>query len=234
MKRKPLFEETADGIMDMIQEKYPPGSKIPIESELMDIFNVSRTTIRAAISSLRSKNILEIRRGDGTYVAEIPGLVDDPLGLQFLDQKQAFTELGEISYIIQPAAARMAAQNHTDDDLKKLDSAIRQLKESYSLYKLGSVSYPEIRQIDSLFHAEVIYSSHNRIMERINDIFEEFYRNTREHRNIGIIEESIYMHQQIYDAIAAGDADKAESLMLEHLHHVTDFLDSSKYPEEVL
>ena len=43
---------------------------MPSEQELMKELNVGRGTIREAIKSLVSRNIVEIRRGVGTFVAK--------------------------------------------------------------------------------------------------------------------------------------------------------------------
>lgn len=67
---------------------YTVGSKLPGEVELCDELHVSRATIREAIKHLESKNVLVIKRGVGTFVAEEPGLADDPLGLMYVDIDQ--------------------------------------------------------------------------------------------------------------------------------------------------
>lgn len=55
--------------MRRIQEKiWPPDTLIPTEQELMDEFNVSRTTLRQAISLLVQDGLLEKKQGKGTIV----------------------------------------------------------------------------------------------------------------------------------------------------------------------
>ena len=56
------------------------GEKLPNEFELAESLNVGRGTIREAVKLLVSRNILEIRRGKGTFVAQEPGVADDPYG----------------------------------------------------------------------------------------------------------------------------------------------------------
>ena len=71
-KRVKLSERTADRLYEMIVEekRYEPGSKLPNENELSDALQVSRTTLREAISFLVAQGVLEIRRGKGTFVAD--------------------------------------------------------------------------------------------------------------------------------------------------------------------
>ena len=71
-KRAKLSEQTTDRLYEMIVEerRYAPGSKLPNENELSRALEVSRTTLREAISFLVAQGVLEIRRGKGTYVAD--------------------------------------------------------------------------------------------------------------------------------------------------------------------
>ena len=104
--RKNLSNEVSNLIIEMIQDnKYEPGSKLPNEMELSEMFNVSRTTIREAIKSLASNNIVEIVRGKGTFVAEKPGLVNDPLGVSFIRDKNLILSLFETRLLIEPKVA---------------------------------------------------------------------------------------------------------------------------------
>ena len=71
-KKTKLSEQTSDRLYEMIvdEQRYAPGSKLPNENELSRNLQVSRTTLREAISFLVAQGVLEIRRGKGTFVAE--------------------------------------------------------------------------------------------------------------------------------------------------------------------
>ena len=88
MARVILSEQTADRIRQLIERQYKPGDRIPAEMELAEFLGVSRTTIREAVKILCSRNILEIRRGHGTFVCENPGLPADPFGSKDMDEEQ--------------------------------------------------------------------------------------------------------------------------------------------------
>ena len=72
MRKSKLSEQTADRLYEMIaaEGRYLPGSKLPNENELSGELQVSRTTLREAISFLVAQGVLEIRRGRGTFVVE--------------------------------------------------------------------------------------------------------------------------------------------------------------------
>jgi GntR family transcriptional regulator len=50
------------------QGEYPPGSAIPTEVELMEHYQLSRSTVRQAIARLRAEGLLEATPGRGTFV----------------------------------------------------------------------------------------------------------------------------------------------------------------------
>ena len=61
------------------------GSQIPPEQELMQVFDVSRITVREAIKTLVANGVLVIRRGVGTFVSETPGRQPDPFGFAYAE-----------------------------------------------------------------------------------------------------------------------------------------------------
>ena len=93
MARALLSEEIANKIKQLIEKQYKPGDKIPTEMELADFLGVSRTTIREAVKILCSSHILVIKRGNGTFVCENPGVPADPLGVKALDEQKVKDDL---------------------------------------------------------------------------------------------------------------------------------------------
>lgn len=67
----PLYYKVKEDIIKKIEnEKYKVNDSLPSEKGLMDIYGVSRTTIRQAVDILVNDGYLERRRGLGTFVAE--------------------------------------------------------------------------------------------------------------------------------------------------------------------
>ncbi|WP_411848949.1 FadR/GntR family transcriptional regulator [Vagococcus salmoninarum] len=137
MDKQPLSERVADDIQEMIiSQKYLVGERLANEFELAEELKVGRNTIREAIKLLASKNIVEIRRGKGTFVSERPGLIDDPLGLSFLSN-QAFlsADLLEVRQIIEPAIAKLAARNRTSENIDDMLASCLAVEEAIALGK---------------------------------------------------------------------------------------------------
>src|SRR4030043_738737 len=60
----------------IVNKEFGPGNKIPSENELADRFNVSRLTVRQAISQLIQEGFLNSRRGEGTFVTNNEDLIN--------------------------------------------------------------------------------------------------------------------------------------------------------------
>ena len=82
--------------------EYKTGEALPSERNLAFSFNVSRVTVRKAIQELVEENIIESRRGSGTYV--LPNRVEQPLGsLQSFSQEMEALGLQAGSSILETA-----------------------------------------------------------------------------------------------------------------------------------
>lgn len=66
-----LYYQLAEKIRQMIHQQFPPGSKLPSESELIGRYHVSRNTVRQAIKLLEQQGYVISRRGKGTFVAPV-------------------------------------------------------------------------------------------------------------------------------------------------------------------
>jgi DNA-binding GntR family transcriptional regulator len=64
-----LYRQVADDIAEMVAAgELPRGSRLPAEPELMDIYAVSRPTVRSAVAELGKAGVVIVVRGRGTYV----------------------------------------------------------------------------------------------------------------------------------------------------------------------
>ena len=118
-----LSEQTADRLYTMIVDQglYPAGSKLPNENELSREMNVSRTTLREAISFLVTQGVLEIRRGKGTFVAkELPNKGLDLSELADMRSRVRASDLFEMRLIFEPATVALACQRASDEELEEI------------------------------------------------------------------------------------------------------------------
>lgn len=110
-KEKTLSQRIAERIIKYIlDENLQPGDKLPNETVMCERLNVGRSSLREAMRALASRNVITIRQGSGSYVSATPGMIDDPFGLTFVEDKQKMIkDLMEIRFLIEPSIAAMAA-----------------------------------------------------------------------------------------------------------------------------
>ena len=159
---KPLAEQVADYILNyIIDNSLEVGAKIPNEFELGKMINVSRTTIREAIKILVSRQILEIRRGAGTFVSERQGITDDPLGLTFVkDKTKLALDLVSVRLMLEPEIAMMAADHATPEQIEEMRLQCSQIEE---LIQSGR----DHMEADIRLHTLIASCSGNSVVEKL-------------------------------------------------------------------
>ena len=162
-KKTKLSEQTADRLYEMIadEHRYLPGSKLPNENELSEELQVSRTTLREAISFLVAQGVLEIQRGKGTFVAaQLPTAGLDLTALAGMRSRGRARDLFEMRLIFEPATAALACQRATDEELEQ----IRKKAEKVELEARIGGDWP---LADQEFHLAIMRASHNEYMRRL-------------------------------------------------------------------
>ena len=204
-EEKGLPQKISDDIIALIlEENLKPGDKLPNETLLSQRLDVGRSSLREAMKLLASRNIVTVRQGSGTYIAASPGMVEDPLGFIFIDNKQKLVQdLLEVRFLLEPSIAAMAATRADEKDIKKITTLCDEV-ETHT-------------QKDIDFHTAIALSSKNVVVPRlipvINSSIPLFVETTG-----GILRrETIESHREIADAIACRDPLRAQDAMYLHL-----------------
>ena len=203
VKRDSLSKQISDKLESMIDAgEYQVGERIPTEPELMEMFQVSRNTIREAVQSLTWVGILEIKQGDGTYVRSSNRFRAN------MKQKYAQVSLEDIKEArscLEVTIAHLAAIRHEEADVDRIAKA---LQNRSSL----SVSEKENTKADIDFHMAVAEASHNRILidlyQSISDYLESHIAE-RNKESECTAEQIDALHEQLYRAVVAGQPDQA-------------------------
>jgi DNA-binding GntR family transcriptional regulator len=185
---------------DIIQGVYPRG-EILTELKLVDQLGVSRTPIRDALRRLEQERLIE-DTGKGSRVV---GITEEDL-----------EDIMNIRQRIEGLAAYYAAKNMTPEGLAELTHIV-DLQDFY--YDKGDAE--QLRQVDEQFHDLICYLSKRTV---IMDTLIPLHRKTRRYRRISMEDWSRTVnarkeHKAIFDAMASGDAELAESLMAKHIEN---------------
>lgn len=167
--------------------------------------------LREAMRALASRNVITIRQGSGSYVSATPGMIDDPFGLTFVEDKQKMIkDLMEIRFLIEPSIAAMAAIRADETDIKNILTAC----ENTEKLLLANKNHAEK---DRAFHTAIALSSKNIVVPKLVPIINSSIPLISDSKEYTLRDETIETHREIADAIAAHDAVRAHDAMYLHL-----------------
>ncbi len=217
-KVKKTYEEVADFLKEQILSGvYQPGDRLPSLRELGEMMGVGQSTIREAISSLKTMGLVTIRQGGGTFVT--PYQPEELLSAFETIQpvsKQDIISLLEVRKIIEIGIVRLAAERRTKKDIAKIEEALNEMEQALHNGELGD-------KADWKFHYSLATASHNPILESLMQSISETMGRTLKasrqklYETEGNPQRLFSEHQDIYQAVLRKDAKRAEEAMLYHL-----------------
>lgn len=191
------------------------GDRLPSERELSDRLNVGRSSVREALRSLELLDLIETRRGEGTFIKAIGGhRLVEVLASFFLREKKARSDLAETRKIVEIEALRLASGRISEEQLKNIEELIQESKKSW---EKGAFPVEE----DYLFHKTIVEAGHNRLLLHIWISLVEYNKVAlRESLSReGRPEQSIKEHEQIYLALRNQNEEAAIFSLKNHLEN---------------
>ena len=218
IKPKKIYEEIVEQIKNLMAEgDLKPGDKLLSEREFAEKLQVSRASVREALSALEMMGFVEIRTGEGTFVKETSAdAIIQPLAMIISIERGSFFEIYEVRKIIESAAASIAALRATEDDINKLEEALEKM-----LSKVHDTEQGE--HCDTAFHYAIAEATHNNWLIRLmRTIADSFHRTVSAARNqlfqtTGNMEKLANQHRKIFEAVKNRQPEAAQQAMLEHL-----------------
>lgn len=210
-----VAREIARGILS---GELPQGSIIPGEMALCGQFGVSRTALREAVKLLTSKGLLESRPKIGTRVVDRaywnfldPQLIEWMDGLADVDQ--FCSQFLGLRRAIEPEACALAAKFATAEQRIELSETFQKMVEVSEAEEFVQADWTSI---DTKFHSLIFNATGNDFYLPFGNILTTMFVNFIVHSS----EEGstcINEHRQIYEAIMAGNSDKARQASANHL-----------------
>ena len=193
------------------------GEALPSEQAMSEAFGVSRTVMREAISRLKAEGYVHSRQGAGAFVMARPGLESFRLaGRGEAASDDVTADIFELRYIVETAAAALAARRRTRDDLAAMREALVTMGARLACRGDGT-------QADDDFHIAIAAATGNPMIQRFARFMGNQFYDSRvptwneEGHAQGRARDAQDEHQRIFDAIAAGDPVAAHEAARNHL-----------------
>ncbi len=197
--------------------EFAPGHRLPSEAVLAGELELSRPSLREAVRALAMAGVLEVRRGDGTFVTDLrPERLLSAIG-SFLDlaQDTGLDEILECRKVLEPGATALAA---TRIDDAALDGLLERIERMRTLQEPG-----ELVREDLAFHADIVAASGNRTLESLVSSVSNRTARARVWRALIKSDVLAWTHQQhmdIYSALRARDSLGAFAAASRHVSDV--------------
>lgn len=224
--KKPLklAEQLHEQLLEWIMSgKYKEGDKIPSEKELCESFSVSRPVVREAIEKLQTEELVETKKGKGTFV-----LRSSLANLKQYATAQdiaAIFNTHEVRLALESEAAALAALRRTPAQLLSIQDALHKMQNDFNESNLSVLS-------DFEFHIGIARATNNETfvtllenlhfgLKNIMSITQSFtLENVRNQTQPDRIQRVLEEHQSILNAIKVQDQQAARIAMRYHISKV--------------
>lgn len=191
-----------------------PGDSLPSERALAASLGVSRATLREAIKSLQAEGRLDVRHGQGVFVAtaETERALRNSLVGAELDVAEVFA----MREVLEVPAAQWAAERGEREAIRRMREAHDRLLEAS---EREPVDYDELQLLDAAFHQSIVQAAGNRFLEQTQGVLGEILVRGME-TTLGVsgrLEASRADHRAILDAILDGDGQSAAEAARQHV-----------------
>jgi GntR family transcriptional regulator, transcriptional repressor for pyruvate dehydrogenase complex len=220
--RSSLAQQVVDGIRALISDgTYTIGERLPPEGPLSESFGVGRSTLREAMRVLSSRGIVDVRHGEGTFVAA--SALREPLEERL--GRAALRDLYEARLLLELPLAELAAKRRT---LRDLAAMRRALKQREAAAARGDVAAYGDADFD--FHLAVARAAKN---SALFEIYASFVEIAKPQVNAMIDaryiqDEADTLHDALCAAIAEGDVPKVRRLVRTHLQTSHDGMEAHR------
>ena len=196
---------------------YAAGDRLPIERELSEQFEVSRSTVRQALLILDQQGLIRVKPGvgGGPFVARepLPAAVTAFENLVTADDSSV-DEFIRAKIVIEPAVAALAAELISPIDLQRLDDNVMRTRDAADRGE-------DIAALSVEFHTILFRSTRNRFLEVVLEILTRTYERLPA-TTLKLADQSCVLddHAAILDALRRRAGVEVRDLMDKHLLRV--------------
>jgi len=230
IKPKRISDQVFDQLKELIfRGEMKPGKQIMPERELALAMEVSRTTVRDAISKLVVMGFLKQKQGQGTFVRSRDSIENNPFAAAMAVEQAGLEELLEVRMGLECHAAALAAQRADEKDIRFLEKSVGDMKVEVDSGRLGT-------EADVAFHMALSCATKNPVqIHLMKNFFDFLFVGIKEnlkhlYENPANIDQIIAQHAQICRAVKNHNEKEAFAAMQDHIAYVLDFF--RQYPPQ--
>jgi len=221
LKTKRLYALVVEQILESIRDgTLKPGDRLPSEHELAQKWQVSRPSVREALTALELMDVVESSAGRGTYVKATADLANTmfPQVLKLARSQDSPLDILEARLAVERHTAYLAAKRADDSALDKMESAISQMASELKSERTFDM------ESDRQFHLLIADAAGNPVLTRLAHIVLALTKQqlwlrirNKSHEDPALPRKYHAQHEAILQALRERDGDRAAELMSQHL-----------------
>lgn len=217
LKLDPIGPETVvSKVIDRITSaisagQFKAGQKLPSEYELIEELQVSRNSLREAMKILSAMGIVDIRRGDGTYIcSQVNPNLFDSIVYSLIFESSTDEEIIELRQTLDEATLKLALKKRTPEDIERLEKYIEGMR---FYFKNGEIS--KAARLDYEFHIYLSDVCKNQFLARIvKGVYQLFEQSIEKNiRTEELFAKADEYHQNIVDCLKDRDFSRIEAVV---------------------
>lgn len=212
----PVVERIVKAIEDAVAKGHlKPGQKLAGEVQLAQELGVSRPSVREALRVLSALGVVEVRRGEGTFITRpsFSKRIVDPLVLRLMLESPAAEHLMELRTIFETGYIGLVVEKLEADDLKILEDLVERFRDAVH----AQAPVDTLLELDIAFHMQLLEMTRNPLMIELGKSLMHFFRPSIRKALIRDPKESLRGHEQILRCIVDRDVSGARQAVYENL-----------------
>ena len=211
-EKQPLKKSVIQEIKNyIISHNLKAGDQLPTERKFTEMFGVSRSVVREALSYLENTDVIRIRQGQGAFLNEsnIENMLDNFFFLWQINSGNIRDIMG-LRILFETSAIDEIVKNHKMDELALLQKVVEESE--------TATTQEEFKEADSLFHKKLLQATNNDLFVQMTNMITGYFFQVQ-HIQLTLEEYKslINEHRSIVDALVSGNADEAKTLLITHI-----------------
>lgn len=189
---------------NILSSEFLPGSRLH-EEYLVNLFGISKTPIKLALSRLEQEGLVVVVHRKGTFVVDLT--------------EEKIREIYSLREVLEGLACRLAAKNMSESQIREISNLVEKIE--YKNNKM-SIDLNDYIKLDQRFHMLILEASkHKMLQQAIANVFDLIHMFKLKSATLpGRQKESFEEHRKILVALKRKDAPEAESAMREHIQKI--------------
>jgi GntR family transcriptional repressor for pyruvate dehydrogenase complex len=201
--------------------RWNPGDRLPPERELCRMFDISRSSVRQALTALEAVGVIQKKAGVGSFVRQ---------GALEVIAQEIVTELVhegdpimvvEARRCIEPGIAQAAARNRKNEDLVPLEATLKLMDR----FGTPPIAAPEYVDADINFHYLIALATHNPLIVHLfEQIVDRMHQRVWLTAAFPVVDRRAAQYQAhhhgIFEAIRDQEPARARRIVAAHLENI--------------